>query len=434
MGNGGMKQKVAGNGILKENKKNWIEIPVFATLVAIASAVTFWLFYRQCVESMLGSGLYHSDMKAYILEMQGLDSGYSFPYPVLFKLAAAIHLVTGSFTGGAELAMALATMLLNSGAMIALKVMLDKHVGVELQKAMPGKLWLPGILTGTVAVSLFFVSMVYPPTGIYLPGIKYKYLGVFTPNPFHNATYMAARPFAILAFFKYGELLPGYEQKNAVREHKRDYILFAIYLLLATMTKPSFTIVLVGAAGILMLWRMFRSRFRNFVPTVWLGVCFIPTFIDLLYQFRGVFVPQEGQEGGIGFTLGHVWLQYCSNLPLAIGLAVGFPILVLLLNYKELRRDSIYRFSWQIYGMSFLMAFCLYEKGFREMDFNFSWGYMYGIFFAFVGALLVLLRATANADTRKKKTAVTVQWLAYLWHLVCGLYYFWGFLQGAMYY
>ena len=62
-----------------------------------------------------------------------------------------------------------------------------------------------------------------------------------------NATYMAARPFAILAFFKYGELLPVYEQKNAVREHKRDYILFAIYLL-ATMTKQ-FTIVLVGTQG-----------------------------------------------------------------------------------------------------------------------------------------------------------------------------------------
>ena len=434
MGNSGMNQKVAGNGILKENKKNWIEIPVFAALVAIASAVTFWLFYRQCVESMLGTGLYHSDMKAYILEMQGLDSGYSFPYPVLFKLAATIHLVTASFTGGAELAMALATMLLNSGAMIALKVMLDKHVGANLQEAMPGKPWLPGILTGTAAVSLFFVSMVYPPTGIYLPGIKYKYLGVFTPNPFHNATYMAARPFAILAFFKYGELLPVYEQPNAVREHKRDYILFAIYLLLATMTKPSFTIVLVGAAGILMLWRMFRGRFRNFVPTVWLGVCFIPTFMDLLYQFRGVFVPQEGQEGGIGFTFGHVWAQYCGNLPLAIGLAIGFPILVLLLNYKELHKDSIYRFSWQVYVMSFLMAFFLYEKGFREMDFNFSWGYMYGSFFAFVGALLVLLRATANADTRKRRIVVAVQWLAYLWHLVCGVYYFWGFLQGAMYY
>ena len=108
--------------------------------------------------------------------------------------------------------------------------------------------------------------------------------------------------------------------------------------------------------------------------------------------------------------------------------------MVLLLNYKELHKDSIYRFSWQVYVMSFLMAFFLYEKGFREMDFNFSWGYMYGIFFAFVGALLVLLRATANADTRKRRIVVAVQWLAYLWHLVCGVYYFWGFLQGAMYY
>ena len=427
-------QNKTENSISGENRKNFIEIAVFAVLVAVASAVTFWLFYRQCVESLLGSGLYHSDMKAYILEMQGLDSGYSFPYPILFKLAAAIHLVTGSLQNGAELAMALATMLLNSASMILLWKMLDRQVGAQLRKAMPGKEWLAGVLTGTVAVSLFFVSMVYPPTGIYLPGIKYKYLGVFTPNPFHNATYMAARPFAILVFFKYGELLPVYEQKDAWKEHGREYVLFAVYLLLATMAKPSFTIVLVGAAGILMLWRMFRSRFQNFVPTIWLGVCFLPTFADLLYQFSGVFVPQEGQEGGIGFTLGHVWLQYCSNLPLAIGLAIGFPLLVLLLNYKELRKDSIYRFSWQVYGMSFLMAFFLYEKGFREMDFNFSWGYMYGIFFAFVGALLVLLRATAAADTKRKKGLVGLQWLAYLWHLVCGLYYFWGFLRGAMYY
>ena len=99
-GKGGMRQKTAENSTGKRNNvENFIEIVVFAVLVGIASAVTLWLFYRQCVESMLGTGLYHSDMKAYILEMQGLDSGYSFPYPILFKLAAVIHLVTGSLPG-----------------------------------------------------------------------------------------------------------------------------------------------------------------------------------------------------------------------------------------------------------------------------------------------------------------------------------------------
>ena len=80
-GKGGMRQKTAENSTGKRNNvENFIEIVVFAVLVGIASAVTLWLFYRQCVESMLGTGLYHSDMKAYILEMQGLDSGYSFPF------------------------------------------------------------------------------------------------------------------------------------------------------------------------------------------------------------------------------------------------------------------------------------------------------------------------------------------------------------------
>ena len=42
--------------------------------------------------------------------------------------------------------------------------------------------------------------------------------------------------------------MPLYEQDNAHKEYGRDYILFSVYLLLATMAKPSFTIVLVGAA------------------------------------------------------------------------------------------------------------------------------------------------------------------------------------------
>ena len=157
------------------------------------------------------------------------------------------------------------------------------------------------------------------------------------------------------------------------------------------------------------------------MPTIWLGVCFLPTFVDLLYQFRGVFVPQEGQEGGIGFTLGHVWLQYCGNLPLAIGLAVGFPILVLLLNYKELCRDSIYRFSWQIYGMSFLMAFCLYEKGFREMDFNFSWGYMHGMFFVFLMTLIVMVKNIREWWKSWKVIFVIGEIAVFFYHLVCGV-------------
>ncbi|MBP3204458.1 MAG: hypothetical protein J6M66_03435 [Lachnospiraceae bacterium] len=433
-----------------------IDVGIFALLWLSVSAISFCLFYRQCVESMLGNGLFPSDMRAYILRMQGIDSGYSFPYPVFFWISALLDLALRP-----EAAVALATTLLNGLGMILTKWALNQMAYGRLRRLFPDWKWLGGACISVLSISLFFLSMVYPPAGIYLPGIKYDYLGVFTPNPFHNATYMAARPFAILAFLWFVKLLDGYESIGSERNGKvgqgrgerrneedrrnredringngrsigrGDYYLFALFLLLATMTKPSFTIVLVGAAGLIMLYRLCRSGFRNLRETVLLGLTFLPTFADLLYQYSGVFVPEEGAEGGIGFGFGRVWRLYCDNIPLAIGLAVGFPILVLLLNYREILTNTLYRFSWQIFGMGFAMAFFLYEKGFREPDFNFSWGYMYGIFFVFFGSVIVLLQKTAE---KKKPLLLVLQWAAFGWHLVCGLFYFYGFLQGRMYY
>ena len=263
------------------------------------------------------------------------------------------------------------------------------------------------------------------------------------------------------------------------------------------MTKPSFTLVMVSAAGLLMLCRLFRSRFRNFIPTVLLGLCFVPTFLDLLYQYSGVFVPQEGQERGVGFCLGEVWAAYCDSIPLAACLAVGFPLLVLVLNYKEWKRDSLFRFSWLLYLAGLAEAFLLYEKGFRKWDFNFSWGYMCGVFFCHFGALALLLQVTAarvgmirrkagrreasgaevregesgvcqasGAEVRERESGVcrvpgpevregesrvcrasesesatrwafallALQWLAYLWHVLCGIAYFASLMSGATYY
>ncbi len=453
------------NDCMNRGKKVKItDAAVFVAMLIVVSAVTLILFYRQCTGN---PELYHSDMKAYILEMQGLDSGYSFPYPVLFKLAAFIHLFTSP-----EWAVAIATMLLNSGAMVVTKVAMNHLVlsgreetkgsdGAKGMKITGGKIW-ERICISVIAVSLFFISMLYTPAGIYLPGIKFRYLGVFTANPFHNATYMAARPFAILAFLWFVKLLPVYERglgrSGSVSSATTgqpgiwDYIWFSVFLLLATLAKPSFTLVMVSAAGLVMAYRMIRSGFRNFVPTVQLGLCFIPTFLDLLYQYKGVFVSAEKSEGGVGFGFGDVWSLYCDCIPLGVCLAVGFPLMVLILNFRKYKKNTLHLFAWQLFAVSFSEAFLLYEKGFRKPDFNFSWGYMYGIFFCHFGALVVLMKETAELmqerNAAKRETSkgdaarsgvmpavlIGVQWLAYLCHLLCGLLYFRGIAAGGMYY
>ncbi len=428
---------------MRASKDRYIDGIFFVLLLGAVSAVLLKLFYRQTVYCWTAEGIYHSDMKAYILEMQGLDSGYHFPYPVFFKLGAFLHLFMD-----ANLAVALATVLLEALAMVVVKLALNRLVLNQLalegwREAPGGRMWSAGILISLVTVALFFVSMLFPPEGRYLPGINFRYLGVFTGNPFHNATYLAARPFAILAFLWLVRLLDLYEKDGGGAV--RDFLFFALFLLAATMTKPSFTIVLVGTAGLVMTYRLVRARFRNLVPSICLGLCFVPTFLDLLYQYRGVFVPEEGAEGGIGFSLGEVWRSYCGNIPLAVCLAVGFPLLVLLLHRKEWKGNPLFRFSWQMYGISFAMAFFLYEKGFRKPDFNFSWGYLYGIFFVFLSSAALLLKDTAQcfgsrSDGSRKGAGsffglcVCAQWLALLWHLACGLYYFWGIFRGGMYY
>ena len=432
------------------NRNRIIDWLVFAALLGAASAVTFVLFHRQTLGN---PEWYPSDMEAYILEMQGLESKYSFPYPVFFKFAALLHLFTDP-----ALSVALATMLLNSLGILVTKLAFNRLALRDLEEALGrGRHdlgWLAGVFLSLAAVSLFFVSMLYPPQGIYLPGIRFKYMGVFTANPFHNATYMAARPFTILAFLWYVRLLPVYEKGRPGKQGGRlglaDYVLFSFFLLVATMTKPSFTLVMVSTAGLIMLYRLFRSCFRNFIPTVQLGLCFIPTFIDLLYQYKGVFVPGEGAEGGIGFCFGEVWAAYCDNIPLAVGMAAGFPLLVLVLNWRECKKNSLFRFSWQLYLTGFAEAFLLYEKGFRKWDFNFSWGYMCGIFFCHFGALVTLLQVTAQRAAGKPAehpsevcrrlgrygsgAAIVLQWMVYLWHVLCGIAYFGVIFSGASYY
>ena len=56
---------------------------VFGILLLLYSGLTFTLFYRQAIEYQ---GMYVSDMKAYIQETMGLESGYEFPYRFFFLL------------------------------------------------------------------------------------------------------------------------------------------------------------------------------------------------------------------------------------------------------------------------------------------------------------------------------------------------------------
>lgn len=376
------------------------------------TALMYRLFYLQALHCGIRDS-YISDIKAYLQTILGLESGYDFPYPVYFTLGKFFLLFTNVAVAGA-----LAATLLNSLGVVILfyymkKAMREYAVGTASQK-------YAGFLATFLSFGMFFVSMLYLPDNLYLPGLGHKYLGTFTPNPYHNITYMATRPFATLAFFLFVRILDYYEEKTNLKE----FFLFGLSLLLTTMTKPSYTLVLVSTAGLLMVYRLFRGKWKNFKRSFYLGLAFVPTFIDLLYQFGGVFGrnSQAGEEGGIGFGLASVWKMYSGNIPFSVALALGFPILVLVFHPGEIKKSTLYRFSWAQLIVSAGEFFLLYEKGRRFADANFSWGYMHGLFFVFVTSLFVLTEDTIKK--RAKTPVLCLQWLAYGAHLICGAVYF----------
>lgn len=394
---------------------------VFTICLAAYTVLMYKLFYLQALHCELRD-IYISDIKAYLQTILGLESGYDFPYPIYFTLGKFFLLFTNVAVAGA-----LAAALLNSLGVVILFYYMRKFLeeyagGTTLGKYM-------GVSAVFLSFGMFFVSMLYLPENRYLPGLEHKYLGVFTPNPYHNITYMATRPFATLALFLYVRILDYYEERTDVKE----FVLFGISLLLTTMTKPSYTLVLVSTAGLLMVYRLFRKKWKNFKRSFYLGLAFVPTFIDLLYQFGGVFgkSSQAGEEGGIGFGLASVWRIYSGNIPFSVALALGFPILVLLFHFGEIKKNTLYRFSWAQLIVSAGEFFLLYEKGRRFADANFSWGYMHGIFFVFVSSLLVLAEDTIKK--RGKKYVRCLQWFLYGAHLICGAVYFWYVWRGNPY-
>ncbi|MDR0948329.1 MAG: hypothetical protein LBM69_02270 [Lachnospiraceae bacterium] len=426
---------------MPNNKKHSIHFDwfFFFFLLSLVTVMMFGLFYRQ---SMGSESYYPSDVKAYILEMQGLESGYEFPYPVLFWLSAFLDLFVSP-----PIAVALVVTVLNAFAMVIVKYYMNQLFCKSETASSSGNKALGGIACSVATFFLFYVSMLFPP-GAYQPGVDQYYVGVFTPNPFHNATYLAARPFAIVTFIIFIKVLSTYEQ--GIRKCWKQELLLGISLLLATMTKPSFTLIFLGAAGLVLLFRLLRGGFAILPATLQLVLFFIPTFAHLLYQFQGVFVPSPGEVGGIGFSLAEVWLHHSNNIPVAILKAICFPLLVVIFNRKVAQKRESTRFAWLLYLVSLAMFLFLYEKGFRKYDMNFSWGYMCGLFFLFLDSILLLIEQTIaikpligsckkNAQRFIKKELrcvlmLVLQWMVFFWHLICGILYFMGIYSGVMYY
>ncbi len=412
----------------KDGKKTFpIDKIIFAILLAVYTGVMLYLFVMQCYEVPV----FRSDMPDYVNEVRGIKGDYEFPYPLLFTLAKIIALVAG-----APMGMAIATAVLNALGVCVTKYYMDREVkaGLNVAQWSKGKVLALDLSITFMAFALFLLGNLYSPKNTAFFGFDYAYrcMGIYTPNPIWNATYLATRPFTVVCFFEAAKVLKNYQRNFTWK----GCIPFAVSLFLMTITKPSYTMVLVPLMGIMLLVDLVRSKGKSFKNAFFLCVTMIPTGLDLLYQFFGVFTGTnvKGEETGIGIAFGLVWNNFTKSIPLSVvmgmALALGVLALNLVFNYKMIREKFTYRFAWYNYLVGMGMFLFLYEKGFRMEHANFSWGYMHGMFFVFFMTLVLVLRNTMEWRKSWKAIFLPAEWAVFGYHLVCGVNFLWYALQG----
>lgn len=400
-------------------KIGWKEVTTagkvsFLMLLTVYTGAMLYLFAREC----LNQEVFISDMPAYIDKVAGIPGRYEFPYPFFFSLAKFFALFAGAPWG-----VAITTTLLTVLGVCIAWYYINREVKcyASCQNLSKRKQALLDIGISVTVLVLFLVGNLYSPKNTAFFGFDYAYrcMGIYTPNPFWNATYMATRPFTIICFFEAAKLLREYRENFSWKA----CIPFAVSLFLTTITKPSYTMILVPLMGIILLSHLIQSRGKSFRNAFYLCVTMIPTGLDLLYQFFGVFTGTniEGEETGIAIAFAKVWGYFSFNIPLSILMGMALPIGVLVLNYKEFFKNAIYRFAWYNYLTGMVMFLFLYEKGFRMLHANFSWGYMHGMFFVFMMTLILVIKNTVEWCKSFKIVFVFAEWAVLLYHLVCGV-------------
>lgn len=387
---------------------------IFSILLAVYTGVMLYLFTMQCYEVPV----FRSDMPDYVNKVRGIAGNYEFPYPLFFTLAKGIALFAR-----APLGVAITTALLNALGLCVTRHYMGKLVedNLKVQEFDAKKRSLLEFAVTIFSFVLFLLGNLYSPKNTAFFGFDYAYrcMGIYTPNPFWNATYLATRPFTIICFFEAAKVLKCYQEQFSYKA----CVPFAVSLFLMTITKPSYTLVLVPLMGILLLVDLVKSRGKSFRNAFFLCTTMIPTGLDLLYQFFGVFSGTNvmGEETGIAFGFAKVWSNFSKNIPLSILMGMALTIGVTVLNYKEFKKQFVLRFAWYNYLVAMVMFLCLYEKGFRMMHANFSWGYMHGMFFLFFVSLVLVLKNTIEWSKNWRVIFLPAEWGVLVFHLVCGV-------------
>ena len=388
------------------------------------SVLSFYLFYRQA--STGEDGRFLSDMPSYIGGVLGTNARDPYPYRLFFWLISALNNIFPI-----NLSAALGTVFLNSLNVFILRYFIDKYITkleitVSIKASVDKRIDLTPYVSVLFLFSCLLSSMIIIPVDALYKFPGQYYIGQGSGNMWHNATYLATRPFSTLSFFLFAELLEEYEKKIDIKK----LVFFALSLFLSVFTKPTFAFVMLPSAAVVLLARLILNKFKHFKNSFFLCLSFIPATADMLRQYLPVF--GSSKESGIGFGPGIVWKQYTNSIFMSILLCFAFSVYILIFSLRERNRSKLLSFSWIFLFISLAEGVLLNEKGPRMPDGNFLQGYIHAMFYLFIVSGIFWL--AGNSSVKRKGLYNLGAFVFFCAHSASGIWYFVRLLSGYSFY
>ncbi len=258
--------------------------------------------------------------------------------------------------------------------------------------------------------SFLFIIFIIGPA--YIPFFsKFIIMGVGGPNIWNNATLITVKPFAILAVFF---TILSLEKKNIYY-----YIIGAVSLLISIFAKPSFVIAFLPALVLFMILKKFYSK-ENII---YLAILSFISVGALAYQYLQTF--GEGKTKIVISFLG-VWSAASPNVFISILLAIMFPLLYVIFNLNNVKKNNYLILSWIMIFVSIIYAAFLAEGGPRFYHGNFFWSYMISLSLLYVFTLIDYFKnITSIASYIKLLLNIILSW-----QVLVGLFYFIKIMAG----
>ena len=188
-------------------------------------------------------------------------------------------------------------------------------------------------------------------------------IGYVNSLVYHNPTLFAVRLFVIPVSLLALRIFGNTAYRNA-NHRLYTLLLCASMILLCTLAKPSYTLVLLPGCCAFAVWQALKGRHIDWILLVF-GIC-LPGVLILGLQYLVSFV---NYDDGTSITFGifeffRLWIPDW-RIPIQLLLSLVFPLTVYLLFFSEARKHIYFNFSWTVFSVSATFTYFLYESGSR---------------------------------------------------------------------